>query len=171
MHPYVSNAIFYLIYHAFFVPNVLLDINECSLKMDACSTAATCHNTHGSYTCLCKWGYSGDGFNCTDIQECESNSHQCHDNATCENTAGSYTCKCDAGFLGNGTQCQDVDECTRGLTNCSSHSLCTNTVGSYRCACLTGYSGDGLNCTGELFTFLTSIEKRKMDLVVFFEIL
>ncbi|MDN0705612.1 hypothetical protein FCX65_25550 [Escherichia coli] len=30
-----------------------------------CSQHADCKNTMGSYRCLCKEGYTGDGFTCT----------------------------------------------------------------------------------------------------------
>ena len=39
------------------------DIDECSSD-DACAPMADCHNTLGSYECVCKPGYSGKE-NCT----------------------------------------------------------------------------------------------------------
>lgn len=44
------------------------DINECSdinFETD-CHTQADCYNINGSYTCMCKNGFSGDGYlDCT----------------------------------------------------------------------------------------------------------
>jgi hypothetical protein len=39
------------------------DIDECAST--PCDKNAACNNTDGSFTCICKTGYSGDGFNCT----------------------------------------------------------------------------------------------------------
>ena len=40
------------------------DINECLLKLDMCSSNATCINTEGGYNCSCNAGYHGDGTVC-----------------------------------------------------------------------------------------------------------
>ena len=40
-----------------------LDINEC--LSDPCHDNAHCINSDGTYDCLCRAGYTGDGFNCT----------------------------------------------------------------------------------------------------------
>ena len=40
-----------------------LDSNEC-LQNSPCHPNATCHNTEGSYVCICDAGYDGDGFTC-----------------------------------------------------------------------------------------------------------
>ena len=41
-----------------------VDVDECSNNNGGCNADATCQNTEGSFTCTCKPGYSGDGFNC-----------------------------------------------------------------------------------------------------------
>ena len=43
------------------------DMNECELEIDMCDNevVAVCNNTIGSYVCMCKPEYTGDGFNCT----------------------------------------------------------------------------------------------------------
>lgn len=41
------------------------DLDECSNGTHMCSPHADCKNTMGSYRCLCKEGYTGDGFTCT----------------------------------------------------------------------------------------------------------
>ena len=40
-----------------------LDTNEC-LQNLSCHPNATCHNSEGSYVCICDTGYDGDGFTC-----------------------------------------------------------------------------------------------------------
>ena len=41
-----------------------LDIVNCE-NDDGCHDNATCTDDNGSYTCVCKNGFTGDGFNCT----------------------------------------------------------------------------------------------------------
>ena len=44
----------------------LLDVNECTFGMHSCddSTRADCINTEGSYECVCKADYIGNGESC-----------------------------------------------------------------------------------------------------------
>ena len=48
-------------YHCF-----LSDVDECTFGMHSCddSTRADCINTEGSYECVCKQGYIGNGESC-----------------------------------------------------------------------------------------------------------
>ncbi len=41
------------------------DIDECTQLTHNCHQNATCNNVDGSFTCVCKPGYSGDGTICT----------------------------------------------------------------------------------------------------------
>ena len=43
---------------------LLLDIINCGVD-DECHENATCTDANGNYTCDCKTGFTGDGFNCT----------------------------------------------------------------------------------------------------------
>ena len=45
--------------------NFISDIDECNTDFKSCHQKALCHNTQGSFTCSCKPGYNGDGYNCT----------------------------------------------------------------------------------------------------------
>ena len=42
-----------------------LDNDECSLNTSECDPNANCSNTLGSYECVCRAGFEGDGRNCT----------------------------------------------------------------------------------------------------------
>ena len=46
------------------------DINECVEGTAKCDSNATCMNIVGSYTCICDYGYTGDGFDCTSEYFC-----------------------------------------------------------------------------------------------------
>ena len=100
------------------------DIDECKDKSDNCDINAVCTNIPGSFDCLCKDGFEGDGTTCDgiivgqcklnyftmifivpDIDECDTNQHNCTENAVCINTPGSYTCECEEGFEWDGKKC------------------------------------------------------------------
>ncbi|CAK8690815.1 unnamed protein product [Clavelina lepadiformis] len=97
----------------------------------------------GSFTCICRDGYSGSGQDCLDVDECVERS-PCNSQAECHNIDGSFTCMCDDGFLGDGFTCTDMNECL-GVP-CHSQANCVNTFGSYQCFCRFGYTGDGFTC-------------------------
>ncbi|XP_050843108.1 sushi domain-containing protein 1 isoform X3 [Serinus canaria] len=84
------------------------DKDECQIGASKiCGNHTLCHNTHGSFYCVCLDGYRAsnnnktfipnDGTNCTDIDECEE-SELCGHNARCVNTEGSYMCYCNDGY-------------------------------------------------------------------------
>ena len=47
---------------------LFVDINECD-NTTACHDNATCTNTEGSYSCVCKEGYTGNGTVCIGIND------------------------------------------------------------------------------------------------------
>ena len=53
------------------------DINECSEGIDDCDINADCADTDGSFTCICRQGYSGNGTFCISksVMACYSNNH------------------------------------------------------------------------------------------------
>eukprot|EP01088_Endostelium_zonatum_P002500 TRINITY_DN1307_c0_g1_i1.p1 TRINITY_DN1307_c0_g1~~TRINITY_DN1307_c0_g1_i1.p1 ORF type:complete len:912 (-),score=135.45 TRINITY_DN1307_c0_g1_i1:123-2756(-) len=126
---------------------IVEDIDECALGIAKCSINANCRNTNGSYECVCKPGFEGDGIRCVDIDECSTGIAKCHQHADCINTVGSYMCRCRPGFRGDGFNCEDINECLRPEdNNCHQYADCHNTIGSYTCTCKPGYDGDGINC-------------------------
>lgn len=42
----------------------IIDIDECHRGFDDCDTTALCQNVVGSFTCVCKAGYIGEGRFC-----------------------------------------------------------------------------------------------------------
>ncbi|KAM3916011.1 uromodulin-like [Leptodactylus fuscus] len=112
-----------------------------------CNRNATCKKDLVDYTCVCKVGFTGDGFSCYDIDECTQWPYPCSFYGYCVNTYGSFYCNCPPGYTRNGTSCFDINECLEpGLNNCDAHAVCFNTYGSYSCYCPEGYYGDGYTC-------------------------
>jgi hypothetical protein len=90
-----------------------------------CDENADCMNTEGSYKCLCKAGYQGNGILCTGIRDLN--------NRTCS-------------IIFN----LDIDECDTGLHDCDQlNANCNNTEGSFLCTCKESYFGDGKKCEGK----------------------
>uniref|UniRef100_A0A8C5M373 Sushi domain containing 1 n=1 Tax=Leptobrachium leishanense TaxID=445787 RepID=A0A8C5M373_9ANUR len=135
------------------------DKDECKIGAHRiCGNHTFCHNTHGSFYCVCLAGYRpsnnhhnfipNDGTFCTDIDECDIQGI-CGDNSICKNIPGSYECFCKEGYTmqegqdqlhknNNITLCSDIDECDVPDL-CGSNSQCKNIPGSYECYCKEGY--------------------------------
>ena len=48
---------------------LILDIDECAdASSNKCDDNANCTNTTGSFTCVCREGFSGDGVNCESMR-------------------------------------------------------------------------------------------------------
>ncbi|KAL4837391.1 hypothetical protein H8958_022066 [Nasalis larvatus] len=73
------------------------DENEC-LSAHICG-GASCHNTLGSYKCMCPAGFQYEQFSggCQDINECGSSQAPC--SYGCSNTEGGYLCGCPPGYF------------------------------------------------------------------------
>ena len=41
-----------------------IDIDECAINADNCDAHAACSNNVGSFSCQCRFGYSGNGTTC-----------------------------------------------------------------------------------------------------------
>lgn len=76
------------------------DVDECQLMPNACQNGGTCHNTYGSYQCVCVNGWTGD--DCSEnIDDCASAA--CHQGSTCHDRVASFYCECPHGRTGTCT--------------------------------------------------------------------
>ncbi|XP_045022612.1 adhesion G protein-coupled receptor E1 isoform X3 [Bubalus bubalis] len=132
------------------------DVDECA-NPRSCPEHSTCHNSLGSYSCVCNTGYEsrsgkknfqGPGETCEDVDECSRNSTLCGPSSVCTNLPGKYSCSCLPGFFSPGVwtpekpeafKCADIDECLQDPSRCGPNSVCTNTLGSYSCGCVVGF--------------------------------
>ena len=48
-----------------------IDIHMCSENTTSCDENADCVDTEGSYECVCRTGYIGDGFLCISELHCD----------------------------------------------------------------------------------------------------
>ena len=52
-------------FYNYYIYCLISDVDECADgESNKCHVNALCSNNDGSYTCECKSGYTGDGFNC-----------------------------------------------------------------------------------------------------------
>ncbi|XP_047706577.1 adhesion G protein-coupled receptor E1 isoform X6 [Prionailurus viverrinus] len=137
------------------------DVDECA-DPATCPEHATCHNSPGSYSCVCNLGFAsssgnrslqGPGDTCEDVDECARNSTLCGLSSVCTNTPGEYHCSCLPGFFSpvdwtpekpEDFRCTDVDECADPAT-CPEHATCHNSPGSYSCVCNLGFESSSGN--------------------------
>ncbi|MGH0119001.1 UNVERIFIED_CONTAM: hypothetical protein FKN15_003550, partial [Acipenser sinensis] len=128
------------------------DIDECRVIGGLCQNGQ-CINNMGSYSCLCKSGYTTDltGTGCVDLDECVQAPKPC--NFICKNIEGSYLCSCPRGYIlqEDGKSCRDNNECMSEAGLCGAKGVCQNTPGSFSCECQRGYLLDqnGHNCEDE----------------------
>jgi len=137
------------------------DVNEC-LSEEPCPKDSSCHNTDGSYECICLSGYSplledDKIVSCTDIDDCnDGNNGGCKLPAVCDSgvTSGlisgnARVCHCPEGWQGCGSPfCElDCEDCPKFKTDAS---VCTEVAGG-TCTqvCREGYFGAEGDCAIE----------------------
>ncbi|XP_075067048.1 sushi domain-containing protein 1 isoform X2 [Mixophyes fleayi] len=124
-----------------------------SLSRDVCNNChanATCKEADNKYSCLCNFGFIGNGItHCLDKDECKVGVQKiCGEHTACHNTHGSYYCICLKGYRptndhdsfipNDGTFCKDINECEVSDI-CGNNGRCTDIPGSYECYCKEGY--------------------------------
>ena len=78
-------------------PYVCFDLDECATGRHNCEHK--CHNSEGSYSCSCKFGYTlhTDAHSCSKIDACAKSNcdHSCH---PINGTVDGFLCSCDEGY-------------------------------------------------------------------------
>ncbi|XP_052749670.1 hemicentin-1-like isoform X2 [Galleria mellonella] len=76
------------------VTNLCDDVDECTVRSNACHASQRCANTPGGYRCGCAPGYHAlaAGARCLDVNECAVGTHACE--FACVNVSGGYVCGC-----------------------------------------------------------------------------
>ena len=118
---------------------IILDENECLTGTHMCDPNAKCTNTIGSYSCDCRYGFSGNGQTCVEIDECSDGSHKCGAESVCTNHDGGYDCSCPVGYDKEGRSCAIQDKCASNP--CPAGSKCLNLFGTFACVCPDGMRG------------------------------
>ncbi|KAM9757987.1 LOW QUALITY PROTEIN: stabilin-1 [Menidia menidia] len=119
-------------------------------RLQHCHLQADCSTSGLSATCVCRYGYRGDGHSCTPINPClETSRGGCHGNAECVFVGpGNASCVCAEGWTGDGRACAEINNCqqeSRG--GCSPNADCLHLgPAQSECVCKTGFMGDGKVC-------------------------
>ncbi|CAH1796296.1 unnamed protein product, partial [Owenia fusiformis] len=97
-------------------------------------------DTLAGYTCTCKPGFYGDGFNCNSFNECIEGTDECDQNAVCYDRQEGYDCIFNDGFIpvdgivaSGPVEGEDIEECLTQADDCPINTVCTNTIGSFTC--------------------------------------
>ncbi|RXN16421.1 fibrillin-1 [Labeo rohita] len=119
------------------------DIDECKVMGNLCKNGQ-CLNTLGSFSCVCKPGYTSDisSTQCVDVDECVQAPKPC--NFICKNTEGGYLCSCPRGYVLQDDAKSYLDECATKQHNCQ--FLCVNTIGGFTCKCPPGFTQHHTAC-------------------------
>lgn len=78
--------------------------HTCDISND-CNIDASCSLVVNSYQCICKDGFTGDGYTCTPDQSCRNNPFMCSLHASCLKKSDGYVCECNSGYTGDGVNC------------------------------------------------------------------
>ncbi|XP_063376087.1 nidogen [Cydia fagiglandana] len=85
-------------------------ITTCDVMQD-CNENAQCTQTADlSYHCVCREGYTGDGYDCRPEPSCRNDPYMCDVHASCLKRNQEYVCECNSGYsevaYGNETRCE-----------------------------------------------------------------
>ena len=122
-----------------------------------CAATATCVGGAQSISCVCKPGYTGNGFQCIDVNECAAN--PCAANQDCANIPGSFNCACKQGFsdcngaAGDGCEVElskDAANCGSCNKKCDDSNPCT-ADSCQASQCVNTPLADASNCGANLW--------------------
>lgn len=71
-----------------------------------CGVNAVCTPIEDTYRCLCREGFTGDGYTCNPEINCRTNINLCDLHASCIKTMDGFECKCNNGYNGDGSYCE-----------------------------------------------------------------
>ncbi|XP_031570149.1 cadherin EGF LAG seven-pass G-type receptor 1-like isoform X2 [Actinia tenebrosa] len=115
---------------------------QCPVSPDCrnCYNGGTCQDTVGSYTCLCKQGYTGRHCR-TDIDYCQEN--PCLNGGTCQDIVTTFNCSCVTGY--SGVLCDRESDLCR---SCSLDTLCSEFINA------------GMRCVSREFQAPVLVDKQ-----------
>ncbi len=125
-------------------------VDECAATTPPCHANATCTDLTAGFTCVCRAGYSGNGFECTDSDGCAG--APCYDGVSCTDVVApgeGFDCgECPTGMTGDGVACEEINGCLG--EPCDPRAGCTDLISplvGFQCgACPTGTEGNGETC-------------------------
>ncbi|KAL4705359.1 hypothetical protein ACJJTC_006845 [Scirpophaga incertulas] len=79
--------------------------HNCYINND-CSADAVCTPYENTYQCVCREGFTGDGYSCTLEVNCKTDPYLCDPHASCLKRSDGYVCECNTGYNGNGSYCE-----------------------------------------------------------------
>lgn len=79
--------------------------HTCDVAND-CSSDAVCMPYENSFQCICREGFTGDGYTCIPESNCRTNPYMCDAHASCLKRSDGYVCECNTGYNGNGSYCE-----------------------------------------------------------------
>ncbi|KAK9738878.1 Calcium-binding EGF domain [Popillia japonica] len=113
-------------------------LKNCDIRADCLFTIS------GSYVCVCKPGYKGDGYTCDIVEESCLDTNICDVHASCQyDEFARPVCICGTGFQGDGLTCMPIAACIKD-EDCPINEECSfdQHTQTYECLCKEGTSRD-----------------------------
>ncbi|KRT78905.1 EGF-like domain containing protein, partial [Oryctes borbonicus] len=116
-------------------------LKNCDIRADCLFTAS------GTYICVCRPGYKGDGYRCDVLEESCLDTNICDIHASCQyDDFGRAVCICGPGYQGDGLTCLPIAICTKD-EDCPTNEECSfdHHTETYECLCKEGTVRDTLH--------------------------